>query len=245
MDVLMPQLGETVAEGKIIKWFKSVGDAVAPGENLCEIETDKVTVEVPAIAAGVLSAINAEVGTVAPVGAVIAVVSDGEGVEPTRHRSASPPPRSRADTPAAAPAPAAPVPAKAQPSDRARSFPRGSDAAPEFRPGDARLRRDGHPARPPPRRRCRHRPDPQSPARARAAASPAGTSRRRSRRAPHPPRRSRRAETLRGAHRRRPSRPTAHVVPVDDSVGQPRSGSPRRGRRSRNSISPPASTSTG
>ena len=54
MDVLMPQLGETVSEGKIIKWFKSVGDAVAAGENLCEIETDKVTVEVPAIAAGVL-----------------------------------------------------------------------------------------------------------------------------------------------------------------------------------------------
>ena len=76
MDVLMPQLGETVAEGKITRWFKSVGEAVAPGDNLCEIETDKVTVEVPAISAGVLTAINAEVGTVAPVGTVIAVVSD-------------------------------------------------------------------------------------------------------------------------------------------------------------------------
>ena len=76
MDVLMPQLGETVAEGKITKWFKSVGEAVAPGDNLCEIETDKVTVEVPAISSGVLSAINAEVGTVAPVGTIIAVVSD-------------------------------------------------------------------------------------------------------------------------------------------------------------------------
>jgi pyruvate dehydrogenase E2 component (dihydrolipoamide acetyltransferase) len=76
MDVLMPQLGETVAEGKITKWFKSVGEAVAPGDNLCEIETDKVTVEVPAISSGVLTAINAEVGTVAPVGTIIAVVSD-------------------------------------------------------------------------------------------------------------------------------------------------------------------------
>ncbi len=58
MDVLMPQLGETVAEGKIVKWFKAVGDTVAPGDNLCEIETDKVTIEVPAIAKGVLSSIG-------------------------------------------------------------------------------------------------------------------------------------------------------------------------------------------
>ena len=47
MDVLMPQLGETVAEGKITKWFKSAGDAVKPGDNLFEIETDKVSMEVP------------------------------------------------------------------------------------------------------------------------------------------------------------------------------------------------------
>ena len=44
----MPQLGETVAEGKIVKWFKSAGDAVKPGENLFEIETDKTSMEVPA-----------------------------------------------------------------------------------------------------------------------------------------------------------------------------------------------------
>ena len=44
----MPQLGETVAEGKITKWFKSAGDAVKPGDNLFEIETDKVSMEVPA-----------------------------------------------------------------------------------------------------------------------------------------------------------------------------------------------------
>ena len=52
MDVLMPQLGETVAEGKITKWFKAAGDAVKPGDNLFEIETDKVSMEVPSIAAG-------------------------------------------------------------------------------------------------------------------------------------------------------------------------------------------------
>jgi pyruvate dehydrogenase E2 component (dihydrolipoamide acetyltransferase) len=48
MNILMPQLGETVAEGKITKWFKSAGDAVKPGDNLFEIETDKVSMEVPA-----------------------------------------------------------------------------------------------------------------------------------------------------------------------------------------------------
>ena len=45
----MPQLGETVAEGKITKWFKAPGDAVKPGDNLFEIETDKVSMEVPSI----------------------------------------------------------------------------------------------------------------------------------------------------------------------------------------------------
>src|SRR5580693_1078465 len=67
MDVLMPQLGETVAEGKIRTWFKSVGDKVAPGDNLFEIETDKVTMEVPSISAGVLAEIRVPEGEIAPV----------------------------------------------------------------------------------------------------------------------------------------------------------------------------------
>jgi pyruvate dehydrogenase E2 component (dihydrolipoamide acetyltransferase) len=74
MDVLMPQLGETVAEGKVTKWFKSVGDAVKPGENLFEIETDKTSMEVPATFAGTLSEIRFNVGEVAKVGAVVAVI---------------------------------------------------------------------------------------------------------------------------------------------------------------------------
>jgi pyruvate dehydrogenase E2 component (dihydrolipoamide acetyltransferase) len=74
MDVLMPQLGETVAEGKISKWFVSAGDAVKPGDNLFEIETDKVSMEVPAIAAGVLAEIRVNAGEVAPVGAVVATI---------------------------------------------------------------------------------------------------------------------------------------------------------------------------
>ena len=74
----MPQLGETVSEGKITKWFKSAGDAVKPGDNLFEIETDKVSMEVPATSAGVLTEIRVPTGTVAPVGAVVAVIA-GEG----------------------------------------------------------------------------------------------------------------------------------------------------------------------
>jgi pyruvate dehydrogenase E2 component (dihydrolipoamide acetyltransferase) len=79
MDVLMPQLGETVAEGKITQWFKSAGDAIKPGDNLFEIETDKVSMEVPATGAGVLAEIRVPAGEVAPVGAVVAVIADGAG----------------------------------------------------------------------------------------------------------------------------------------------------------------------
>jgi pyruvate dehydrogenase E2 component (dihydrolipoamide acetyltransferase) len=74
MDVLMPQLGETVTEGKITKWFKQAGDAVKPGDNLFEIETDKTSMEVPSTTAGTLTDINFQVGQVAKVGAVVAVI---------------------------------------------------------------------------------------------------------------------------------------------------------------------------
>jgi pyruvate dehydrogenase E2 component (dihydrolipoamide acetyltransferase) len=77
MDVLMPQLGETVAEGKITQWFKAAGDPIKPGDNLFEIETDKVSMEVPSTTAGVLAEIRVPAGEVAPVGAIVAVIADG------------------------------------------------------------------------------------------------------------------------------------------------------------------------
>ncbi|MGC1695181.1 MAG: lipoyl domain-containing protein, partial [Pseudolabrys sp.] len=101
MDVLMPQLGETVAEGKIVKWFKSPGDSVKPGENLFEIETDKTSMEVPATSAGTLTDIRFQVGDVAKVGAVVAVISGGGA-----SASASPAPKAPAAPPRAAAAPA-------------------------------------------------------------------------------------------------------------------------------------------
>jgi pyruvate dehydrogenase E2 component (dihydrolipoyllysine-residue acetyltransferase) len=88
MDVLMPQLGETVAEGKIVKWFKAAGDAVKPGDNLFEIETDKTSMEVPATGAGTLSEIRFQVGETANVGAVVAVIADGgEAAKPLPPRA--------------------------------------------------------------------------------------------------------------------------------------------------------------
>src|SRR5438105_5469445 len=90
MDVLMPQLGETVAEGKITKWFVAAGDAIKPGDNLFEIETDKVSMEVPAITAGVLAEIRVAAGEVAPVGAVVAVIADGSGATASAPAAAGP-----------------------------------------------------------------------------------------------------------------------------------------------------------
>jgi len=108
----MPQLGETVAEGKIVKWFKSAGDAVKPGDNLFEIETDKTSMEVPATSAGTLAEIHFQVGEVAKVGAVVAVIS---GAGAPASSPATPPPKA----PAAPPRPAAPVTAmQAAPTPR-------------------------------------------------------------------------------------------------------------------------------
>ena len=108
MDVLMPQLGETVAEGKITKWFKCAGDAVKPGDNLFEIETDKTSMEVPATFAGTLSEIRFQVGETAKVGAVVAVIA-GEGQPETpaqAHGDAgNAPPKLRSCREAAAPTP--------------------------------------------------------------------------------------------------------------------------------------------
>jgi 2-oxoglutarate dehydrogenase E2 component (dihydrolipoamide succinyltransferase) len=74
MDVVMPQLGETVREGTISAWRKKVGDTVSPDEPLFEVETDKVTVDIPAPAAGVLTEILVPVGEQVEVGTRLAVI---------------------------------------------------------------------------------------------------------------------------------------------------------------------------
>jgi 2-oxoglutarate dehydrogenase E2 component (dihydrolipoamide succinyltransferase) len=111
-EVKLPQLGETVTEGTITKWFKKVGDAVAADEPLFEVSTDKVDTEVPSPVSGTLTEVRAKEGDTVPVGAVIAVVGDA-GAAPAPAPAAAPTPEPAAaptPEPAAAPAPA-PAPA--------------------------------------------------------------------------------------------------------------------------------------
>lgn len=112
-DVTLPQLGETVTEGTITRWFKKVGDTVKADEPLFEVSTDKVDTEVPSPIAGTLTEIRVQAGETVPVGTVIAVVgaSSGAAAAPAPAPAAAPAP---APTPAPAPAPkAAPAPAPA------------------------------------------------------------------------------------------------------------------------------------
>ncbi len=82
MDVLMPQLGETVAEGTIAAWHKQAGDAVEKGDVLLDVETDKVATEIEAPVSGVLASIDIAEGETVDVGTVLAVIAvDGEVIE--------------------------------------------------------------------------------------------------------------------------------------------------------------------
>src|SRR5438552_12013553 len=76
-DIRVPALGESVTEATIGQWFKKEGDAVAADEPIVELETDKVTVEVPAPSAGVLSEIKVKTGDTVAVGALLASIAEG------------------------------------------------------------------------------------------------------------------------------------------------------------------------
>ena len=132
-EITLPQLGETVTEGTITRWFKKIGDTVAADEPLFEVSTDKVDTEVPSPIAGVLTEIRVPEGDTVAVGTIIAVVGDASSLgsapsspasEPETRTSAkvSEPEPAPAAEPvvqaapaAAAPAPAAPAPAQAAP----------------------------------------------------------------------------------------------------------------------------------
>ena len=99
-DITMPQLGETVTEGTITKWFKAVGDSVAEDEPLFEVSTDKVDSEVPSPVSGTLTEIKVQEGDTVDVGVVLAVIGDGAPHPPrrprrrrSRHPNPSPPQR--------------------------------------------------------------------------------------------------------------------------------------------------------
>jgi 2-oxoglutarate dehydrogenase E2 component (dihydrolipoamide succinyltransferase) len=102
-DIRVPTLGESVTEATVGKWFKQPGDAVAVDEPLVELETDKVTLEVPAPAAGVLSNVAVMNGDTVAVGALLGQIKEGAGAAP---KATAPTPKP-AETPKPAPAAAA------------------------------------------------------------------------------------------------------------------------------------------
>jgi len=120
-EIRVPTLGESVTEATIGRWFKKAGDAVAVDEPLVELETDKVTIEVPAPSAGVLGEIAAKDGETVAVGALLGQINDGAAGASAKPAAAPAAPAKAAapaaPPPATAPAPATAAPPKAAPSD--------------------------------------------------------------------------------------------------------------------------------
>ncbi len=174
LEIVMPQMGESVTEGVVLEWHKGVGDAIAADETLVEISTDKVDAEVPAPASGTVTELLVEPGETVTVGQVLARMSAGAGAAAAASQAAP------TATNGAAAAPSAPPPRR--PPMATRTPPRSHAAPP--RPTASRSK--------------------ASPAAARAAASrrttcwrsPTGPPR------PHPPPRSRPARSRSRAARR-------------------------------------------
>ena len=138
-EVRMPQLGETVTEGTITKWYKQVGDSVAADEALFEVSTDKVDTDVPSPVAGLVTEIVAGEGETIPVGALIARVGDADAAPSTdaapEQTAPEAAPEEAAPAPAAtAPEAAAPAPEKTEP---APAEPAPSETAPAAEPAPA------------------------------------------------------------------------------------------------------------
>jgi pyruvate dehydrogenase E2 component (dihydrolipoamide acetyltransferase) len=110
-DVVMPQMGESIAEGTIVRWIKKVGDKVDRDEPLFEISTDKVDAEIPSPAGGVIAEIRVKEGETVPVNSVVAVIGPAGAAAAAEPASAAKP----ASTP---PAPSASAAAPPRPSSQ-------------------------------------------------------------------------------------------------------------------------------
>src|SRR5215208_2593389 len=127
-EVVMPQMGESIAEGTITKWLKQVGDQVARDEPLFEISTDKVDAEIPSPAAGTLTEVRFKEGETVDVNTVVAVLDGSQSsaavapqpaakpIEEKPAPPASPAPPQQTTTPAPAPTPTPPPPVEAKPA---------------------------------------------------------------------------------------------------------------------------------
>ena len=150
-EVKMPQMGESIAEGTIVKWLKKVGDSVKRDEPLFEISTDKVDAEIPAPSSGVLSEIMVQEGETVAVNTVVAVINGGDGAKPAAAAKEAPTPpkeepkQAQPEPPPAAPqAPAAlpkeepkkaqPAPPSVAPKTPAPPPPRSAEPAPQSTP---------------------------------------------------------------------------------------------------------------
>jgi 2-oxoglutarate dehydrogenase E2 component (dihydrolipoamide succinyltransferase) len=116
IEIKVPAMGESVTEATVARWFKKEGDSVARDEPLLELETDKVTVEVPAPASGAIESIAVKAGDTVQVGAILGRLAEGKAGSPavvaaSNPDSAAPKPAAPAANPAAAPAAAKPAPA--------------------------------------------------------------------------------------------------------------------------------------
>jgi pyruvate dehydrogenase E2 component (dihydrolipoamide acetyltransferase) len=127
VDVIMPQMGESIFEGTITKWLKKAGDKIERDEPLFEISTDKVDAEIPSPSAGVLKEIKVGEGQTVPIQTVVAVIEASDGASSSAPAAAPAKPAAAAPAPppaaakSAAPAPSAPAPAQAAPQTAASS----------------------------------------------------------------------------------------------------------------------------
>ena len=118
IEITVPTLGESVADATVARWIKTTGDAVKADEPVVELETDKVTLEVPAPASGTLGEILAAEGDTVEVGAGLAMLNEGAAPAATSAAKTEAPAAAPAEVPAETPAaaPAAAMPADAAPS---------------------------------------------------------------------------------------------------------------------------------
>jgi len=128
-EVKMPQMGESIAEGTIVKWLKHVGDSVKRDEPLFEISTDKVDAEIPAPTSGVLSEIKVQEGETVPVNTVVAVIN-GDGSKPAAPQPAKEAPAPPKEEPAQAKPEPPPPPTPVAPPPVATAPPVAKTAAP-------------------------------------------------------------------------------------------------------------------
>src|SRR3989454_7850165 len=137
VDVLMPQMGESIAEGTLSKWLKKLGDEVKRDEPLFEISTDKVDAEIPGPTAGVLAEIKVQEGQTVPVQTLVAVIETDKGSAAAAGPSAAAQRAPAASGPAVAaastPAPSKPAPA---PPPASPAVPRPAPSSPVVPQGD-------------------------------------------------------------------------------------------------------------